>query len=659
MNRLAVAYYPEHVSETQWVRDLERMRAAGISLVRVFEFAWSRLQPGPDKFDLDWCERFISLARDYGIDVIVCTPTASAPPWLMHAYPETVMLKEGKKAPVGHRRNYCFSSPRYRELGRKIVQGMAERFRSHANVVGWQIDNELGFNFCQCSGCLDRYRAWLRHRYETVEKLNAAWGLIFWSAEAVDWDDIDFGMSHPEAKFAEKHFFSDLVVEFQNLFADQLHEAHPGALVTSNFMGNFEQVDYFQASKKLDVIGWDMYPELFTISGSAMAHDLMRCLKQRFHWTLENSTGCLGNWLHLDSRHFILVGIQAWAHGEQVHTLFAWRAFPFGAEQVMWGLVDQADRTTRIYDAAQTLAATYGKLPELTMEDFQAEVGFLYTYESFWAFQSLQGTPNYYFVVDEFYRGLQAYGLCIDVISSSADFSKYRVLVVPSVMTSDNALAAKLREYVAAGGHLVMGPQSFTRDCNMAWHRIPPPAGLTDVFAADVAEGCYTANYLGPDTSCLGNDAASVSAQPPTHERYPLKSKVPALDGAMAVIYASALKINGAEILASYGSGLFEGSAAITHHAFGSGSATLMGCSLEAEGLVAAYGEVLRRAGLTARRTASKAVEIINLKRHTIYLNHGAEPAREPAVSERALFGDIAENHIELGAYGFAIVEHI
>ena len=48
---LGVCYYPEHWDETHWPEDLRRMRGLGIKFVRVAEFAWSRFEPEPEKFD--------------------------------------------------------------------------------------------------------------------------------------------------------------------------------------------------------------------------------------------------------------------------------------------------------------------------------------------------------------------------------------------------------------------------------------------------------------------------------------------------------------------------------------------------------------------------------------------------------------------------------
>ncbi|MFR8221828.1 MAG: beta-galactosidase [Blautia faecis] len=45
-------YYPEHWSRELWQDDLQRMKAAGITVIRVAEFAWNKVEPEEDVFYL-------------------------------------------------------------------------------------------------------------------------------------------------------------------------------------------------------------------------------------------------------------------------------------------------------------------------------------------------------------------------------------------------------------------------------------------------------------------------------------------------------------------------------------------------------------------------------------------------------------------------------
>ena len=42
---LGTCYYPEHWPKTMWREDLERMKKTGIEVIRIAEFAWSKIEP--------------------------------------------------------------------------------------------------------------------------------------------------------------------------------------------------------------------------------------------------------------------------------------------------------------------------------------------------------------------------------------------------------------------------------------------------------------------------------------------------------------------------------------------------------------------------------------------------------------------------------------
>ena len=42
---LGTCYYPEHWDRSLWADDLARMKEAGLAVVRVAEFAWSKIEP--------------------------------------------------------------------------------------------------------------------------------------------------------------------------------------------------------------------------------------------------------------------------------------------------------------------------------------------------------------------------------------------------------------------------------------------------------------------------------------------------------------------------------------------------------------------------------------------------------------------------------------
>ena len=119
------------------------MQKAGIHMVRVGEFAWSRMEPSEGQYDLDWLDHAIAAAAKHGIVTVIGTPSAAPPAWLTQKYPETLRtMEDGRKDQHGNRQQFNFANPKYRELARAMAEQLAKRFGHNPNVVGWQIDNE-------------------------------------------------------------------------------------------------------------------------------------------------------------------------------------------------------------------------------------------------------------------------------------------------------------------------------------------------------------------------------------------------------------------------------------------------------------------------------------------------------------------------------------
>ena len=87
---LGVCYYPEHWPEQWWRDDARRMRELGISYVRIGEFAWSRIEPRRDQFEWEWLDRAMNVLGDAGLKIVLGTPTATPPKWLIDEFPDIV-----------------------------------------------------------------------------------------------------------------------------------------------------------------------------------------------------------------------------------------------------------------------------------------------------------------------------------------------------------------------------------------------------------------------------------------------------------------------------------------------------------------------------------------------------------------------------------------
>lgn len=503
---LGVCYYPEQWPEAWWEDDARRMREMGLSVVRIGEFAWSRIEPEPGRFDWGWYDRAIKTLYAAGLKLVLGTPTATPPKWLIDAHPDVLAWDEqGRPRWFGSRRHYCFSSPTYRNEAARITRAVVERYGNHPAIVAWQTDNEYGCHDTILSyspAAAAEFRVWLAARYGTVAALNAAWGTVFWSQEYRTFDEIDppnltVTEANPAHRLDYQRFASDEVVAFNRAQADIIKAGSPGRDVVHNFMGFFTAFDHHAVGADLDVATWDSYPLGFLDQGwdapetkarfrrqghpdfAAFHHDLYRgCVESRRMWVMEQQPGPV-NWA--PNNPAPLPGMvrlwtwEAFAHGAELVSYFRWRQAPFGQEQMHAGLL----RPDRVDDVGagevRQVADELASVPAVTAH--RAAVALIFDYEAQWLLDiQPQGRA-----VDplrqafEWYSGLRKLGLDVDILSPDADVAGYRLIIAPSLPILSEARVARL---AGGGAHVLFGPRSGSKTSD---YQIPsdlPPGPL-------------------------------------------------------------------------------------------------------------------------------------------------------------------------------------
>ncbi len=486
MPSLGVCYYPEHWGEGRWLTDLQRMRSLGIRYIRVAEFAWSRLEPQPERFDFSWLQRFLDLAQSESLAVVVGTPTASPPKWLVESMPDMIGLdRDGLPRAFGSRRHYCFSHEGYRAKCLQIVTHLAEALGAHPAVYAWQIDNEYGCHDTAVSySPVDRarFRHWLRERYRDVAALNRAWGNVFWSMEYRDFDEIDLPNRtptdpNPAHRLDFQRFTSDMVREFQRLQVEVLRQLSPGRPITHNFMGGFTDFEHFEVAGDLDFASWDAYPlgflalplfseahrKHFLRSGDPdlgpLHHDLYRACGRGRWWVMEQQPGPV-NWAPYNPVPLPgmvrLWTLEAFAHGAEVVSFFRWRQAPFGQEQYHAGLhLANGDPDVAFAEVAQ-LSQELGVFAGETTR--QGDVGIVYDYEAAWVIDIQPQSKDFVYSAEvfRFYRAVRQRGLNVDIVPQEGDLTGYRLILVPPLPIVRPEFLEALRR---SSGMVLFGPR--------------------------------------------------------------------------------------------------------------------------------------------------------------------------------------------------------
>ena len=489
---LGTAWYPEQWPESRWEVDLTLMEQAGVRMVRVGEFAWSRMEPSEGQYDLDWLERAITAASKHGIYTVLGTPTPAPPAWLTQKYPETPrMYEDGRRAEHGNRQHFNFANPKYRELTRKIAEQMVKRFGRNPYVLGWQIDNEYAEESYDPE-TKAQFHQWLKVRYGTLDNLNARWTTVYWSQTYFDWSQIpiETRYGNPGLLLSWKRFVSNTWRSYQKNQLEVIRaNSDPRQFITTNMMGWFDGYDHYTVSQDLDLAAWDDYVGKAHLDPAVngAAHDLTRGFKRKNFWVMETQPGFV-NWASinnaLDKGEVRAMAWHAIGHGADTVSYWQWRSALNGQEEYHGTIVGADGTPVPLFAEVEQIGKEFAKAsPALAGTSVKSEVAILHSYDSRWAIQWQKHNREYDPVgeIVSYYRPLRAISQSLDIIPPTAPLSQYKLVVAPGLNVLSDAAAKNLTDYVRQGGHLVLGQRSAMKndDNGLQPERQPGPlAGL-------------------------------------------------------------------------------------------------------------------------------------------------------------------------------------
>lgn len=664
MYDIGVAYYPEHWDRERWAEDIRLMKEAGISFVRLAEFAWHKMEPEEGVYDFGWLRDIVDLLSQSDLEVILCTPTATYPAWLHKKHPDIHQIaSDGRVKEYGQRQDACRNHPGYRSKARAVTAALAESLGTHHRVSAWQIDNEFGNHdsvLCYCSHCEKEFRTWLKEKYQSIGDLNQAWGTTVWSQTYNDFTEIslprDTGDNrrgrgqNPGLVLDHRRFASDSIQEFQSELVHILREKSPGRIITHNFMKDFTGLDAFAMARDLDVVSLDNYPfyELDGNTGipSSFIGHFMHGLKNRGHWVMEQATGTGGLEIMNPNDGPGVARLWAWQSvlsGAQRICFFRWRTSRFGAEQYWHGILPHHGKPDFCYDEVQRFAGELKSVRKfLSSAESSSEVAILYDADCLWSIehqpQAEQGF-SYHDLAKRCSDAVRTLGYTPTVIPPDRDFSNFPVILLPSQHVVGGDLVERLTEFVQGGGTVILGPRS----------------GVKDQFNA-VVEDLLPGEFRSlAGVSVSAYDAAGSRAE----------GTVTVSGGGLASVVATGMadilqSDEGTETLLSWDSLWYAGQAAATRHSFGRGHCFYLGAVLDPADmaiLLDAWRILPSRAPALPENIESYMWYHDAVPLHA-YLNHNStevtftldQPGRD------LLTDSPAETSLTLPAYGVALI---
>ena len=591
---LGVDYYPEHWPVERWAQDAADMRALGLSVIRIAEFAWGKMEPAEGRFEWAWLDTAIETLAGAGLQVILGTPTAAPTAWLVHTHRDILPVDaEGRRRRHGGRRHVCPNAPAFQAASARIVRAMAERYGQHPAVIGWQLDNEWGGGSttrCYCPHCAAAFRRWLQGRYGSLDQLNAAWGAVFWSQWYSDWEQIEppiltLAQPNPSHALDYYRFASDAWVAYQRAQIDILRPAAPGRWITHNLMGPVRAIDYHALADDLDFVSWDSYPTGNTDRDSpvlygpgqippphgydvgdpaltAFYHTLMRGLKSQPIWVMEQQPGYVNWGKHNPTPRPGVVRywtLEDFAYGCDAVVFFRWRACHYAQEQLHSGLLRHDGSPDLGHREVESLKADGSLLDQLTGTTVKTDVALLYSYQDDWAAQLQPHHAAFDLRREVFalFRAFQRAGVPVDIVRPTADLASYRLVVAPTLWLVDETLAGRLRAYVEQGGTLLVGPRSGFKTPSNLVDPSGPPGALADL---------------------LGLRVLAFHSLPPgvTYSlAWPLPDQGDSVD---VQVWAEALEpVKGVEVVAAWAGGPLDGQPALTLRGQGRGQVAYCG----------------------------------------------------------------------------------
>jgi beta-galactosidase len=489
---IGVYYYPEAWPQSQWDRDLTNISNLGFEYIHMAEFSWAFLEPTEGHYDFSWLDRVVSLAQAHHLKVVLCTPTATPPAWLSRQHPEILMVRaDGTRMDHGSREQADWSSPVYLRYVEDIDNRLAEHYGSNPTVIGWQLDNELshysaGISYSEAAQ--QRFRAFLREKYGSIDRLNTDWGNSFWSQMYNSFDQIRMPNPHDLVASANPHAMLDLhrwfaseTAAYLRFQANVLRRHIHNQWVTTNFMMNYNLVDPALSARDLDILTFTMYPvsgglfegplgfRIGSPAAVAFTHDYLRNLGNGIEGPMELQPGQV-NWAPVNP--WPLPGvIHSWilrtlAAGGRLVCTYRYRQ-PLAGDELYHKAIVEPDGVTlapggkefkQAIDDIRAIRPLYKPNLQPPADYAARRTAFLISFANRWDIDNHPQTNRWDTTGHwhKYYRALKSMMAPVDVITEDKDFSSYKFLIAPAYQLIGKNLVSRWETYARNGGTLIL-----------------------------------------------------------------------------------------------------------------------------------------------------------------------------------------------------------
>ena len=620
---VGTCYQPVDRTPAQIDRDIAIMKRAGFTVVRMGDLSWDSFEPSQGKFDFAWFDSIMDKMHAAGIRVILDIPGLPAPIWLHRAYPGVdIVAQNGTRLPPAERYMDDISDPNYIREASILADALTKRYAHHPAVIAIGYDNEIGNGFMSYSEAdRQRFIAWLKQKYGSIHSLNKAWATQRWSRRLNSFDDVDLPLAEgpgPSERYLDLHrYWSDVTIaRLQELDAIRRRNASNLPAISNLWdTSSRKGFDYLSSYKSYVSYPAEGFYPSDPVSGAFGALQIKGDLPTPI-WFNEFTAGGGGFYgTPGRSRMYAYLSLILGAQG-----ILAWtfNSHLGGEEQALFGLLDHDDTPSWKVDEFARIAsefrqlATYG-FPRYT----HPEVAIAYSFDSF-----IDSHPNgpsnttlqyfrpaYTDQVQAAFEPLFRDNIDTAVINiGHANLSPYKLVVVPADYLMDAASAKALRDYVTAGGTVLMTAFSAKVDEHGQWFDSPLPGHLTDVFGLET-NPFYQANQ-------------------------PLQFELNGVPVETRVHFYEVLQPSTASVLARF-TNTADHTPAVTLNTFGKGHAIYLATESNSSAIAPVLQYALKLAGVQSGPQTPEGVYARVVEGRTLYVNTTQQEKRIPIAGTR------------------------
>ncbi len=590
-----VAYYDEYMPVERLDKDVQMMKDAGINVVRIAESTWGTMETAEGVYDFSHIDRVLKAMCDAGIKVIVGTPTYAVPAWMVKKYPDILAVTPNGQNQYGARQNMDITNIHYITYAQEAIEKLIEHVAQNPAVIGYQVDNETK-SYGTCGPNVQKlFVEYMKNKFVSLDTINDKFGLNYWSNRINSWDEFPsmVGTINGSLKSEFSKFQRNLVTNFlawQCSLVDKYKR--DDQFITQNLdfdwrgysYGIQPEVDHTAVANYLDIAGVDIYhPTQDYLTGEEISFggDWIYSLKHQNYFVIETEAQGFAEWTPYPGQ----LRLQAFSHiasGANMVAYWPWHSIHNSAETYWKGLLSHDFQPNPTYNEAKTIGADFKKLSDKIMDLKRTNnVAIYVSNEALTAFNQFKfgwySSVTYNDILRPFYNSLYKMNVGVDFITPDKidKLSDYKLVIVPVLYASSDAILNKFNTYVKNGGNVVYTFKSGFCDQNVKVRTSAQPGIINQSL------GIYYSQFTKPVNVGIRGKELNASA-----------------DQGQVKYWMDLVTSKGADVWATYNHPVWGKYAAVTNNHYGKGNATYIGFMPGDDLLNTIMQKILRNTGL-------------------------------------------------------------